>query len=261
MQREEAVGLYASLTGHVTLLALLTYGILILPKAPPLEPQAMEVAFVDEAGLTSAAPDPATEAPMIGAASEVGPVEDAASAPAPTAAPAPPQARVAPENAAPPQRQQVRQPQRPSPQPGSGQQTRRSLLDDRNFLKGIGTDRVSQSNRPPAQMTGAQRSSIRGLIARALMPCQRQPLPADEASAIKVDYRVTLNRDGSLANAQFVRVINANPGLERYERRMRDLALNVITSCTPIRGLPAEFYDVPGGWRQFPFQFDPRSVR
>lgn len=259
MYREEAVGLYASLTGHVTLLALLTYGILFLPEAPPPEPQAMEVAFVDEAGLTSAAPDPATEAPMIGAASETGPIEDAAPAPATRTEPAP-QAPVARDNAA-PQRQQTRQQQRPSPQQGSGQQTRRSILDDRNFLKGIGTDRTSQSNRPPAQMTGAQRSSIRGLIARALMPCQRQPLPADEAAAIKVDYRVTLNRDGSLANAQFIRVVNSNPNLERYERRMRDLALNVIQSCTPIRGLPAEFYDVPGGWRQFPFQFDPRSVR
>lgn len=259
MPREEALGVSASVVGHVILLALLTYGVLLLPKAPPAEPQAMEVAFVDEAGLTSAAPDPATEAPMIGAATEVGPIEDAASAPAPAAAPIPPQAPVARQTIAPPQRQQVRQPARPSPQPGSGERTRRSILDDRNFLKGIGTDRTSQSNRAPAQMTGAQRSSIRGLIARALRPCQRQSLPADDAAAIKVDYRVTLNRDGSLASAQFIRVINGDPSLERYERRMRDLALNVITSCTPIRGLPAEFYDVPGGWRQFPYQFDPRS--
>lgn len=258
MQREEAVGLYASLTGHATLLALLAYGVLFLPKAPPAEPQAMEVAFVDEAGLTSAAPDPAAEAPMIGAAAEAGPIEDAAAASAPRAAPLPPQALAALESVA-PQPRQVRRPARPSPQPGTGERTRRSILDDRNFLKGIGTDRTSQSNRPPAQMTGAQRSSIRGLIARALRPCQRQTLPADDAAAIKVDYRVTLNRDGSLASAQFVRVVNSDPGLERYERRMRDLALNVITSCTPIRGLPPEFYDVPGGWRQFPYQFDPRS--
>jgi len=258
MQREEAVGLYASLAGHVTLLALLTYGVLFLAEAPSAEPRAMEVAFVDKAGLTSPAPEPSAEAPMIGAAAEAGPIEDAASAPASTSALLPPQAPVAQDNAA-PQPRQIRRQARPSPQPGSGERTRRSILDDRNFLKGIGTDRVSQSNRPPAQMTGAQRSSIRGLIARALRPCQRQPLPADAAAAIKVDYRVTLNRDGSLASAQFVRVVNPDPNLERYERRMRDLALNVITSCTPIRGLPAEFYDVPGGWRQFPYQFDPRS--
>jgi hypothetical protein len=255
MHREEAVGLYASLTGHLTLLALLTYGILILPKAPPAAPPAMEVAFVDEAGLTSAAPDPAAEAPMIGAAPEAGPIEDAASAPAPATAPVPPQAPVARENAAPPQRQQVRQPARPSPQPGSGERTRRALLDDRNFLKGIGTDRISQSNRPPAQMTGAQRSSIRGLIARALIPCEDQVFPTPEARAIKVQVRVTLNRDGSRAGAEIVRVRNPSPGLARYEQRMRDLAMNVVRGCTPIRGLPAEFYDVPGGWRQFDYQF------
>ena len=56
-------------------------------------------------------------------------------------------------------------------------------------------------------------------------------------------------------------MLNDDPALERYERRMRDIALNVINACTPIRGLPAEFYDVPGGWRSFPYQFDPRTVR
>jgi hypothetical protein len=93
------------------------------------------------------------------------------------------------------------------------------------------------------------------------MRCQRQSLPAPEAAAIRVEYRVSLNPDGSLAGAQFLRVINDDPALERYERRMRDIALNVINACTPIRGLPPEFYDVPGGWRQFPYQFDPRTVR
>jgi outer membrane biosynthesis protein TonB len=258
MHREEAVGLYASLTGHVTLIALLTYGVLFLPKAAAPAPEAMEVAFVDEAGLTSAAPVPATEAPMIGAASEAGPIEDAASAPAPVSAPVPPQAPVARENAAPPQRQQVRQPARPSPQPGSGERTRRALLDDRNFLKGIGTDRVSQSNRPPAQMTGAQRSSFRSLIAQALRRCEDHRFPAPEARAIKVQVRVTLNRDGSRASAEVVRVRNPDPNLARYEQRMRDLAMAVVRGCTPIRGLPEEFYDVPGGWRQFDYEF-PRN--
>lgn len=254
MQREEAVGLYASLTGHVTLLALLTYGVLFLPKAPPAEPRAMGVAFVDEAGLTSAAPDPAAEAPMIGAATEAGPIEDSASTPAPAAAPVPPQALAALENAA-SQPRQVRQPARPSPQPGAGERTRRSILDDRNFLKGIGADRVSQSNRPPAQMTGAQRSSIRGLIARALIPCEGQSFPAPQARAIKVQVRVTLNRNGSLADADVVGVRNGNPDLARYETRMRELALAVVRGCTPIRGLPDEYYDVSGGWRQFNYQF------
>jgi len=260
MDRTETTGFGVSVIGHGALLAILALG-LFKAAGPPAPPGAMEVSFVDEAGLTSAAPEISTEAPAIGAAPDVGPVEDAASAPAPTPAPTPPQAPVARESVAPPERQQPRTQARPSPRPGTGQQTRRSIRNDSNLLAFLGTDPVSQSHRAPAQMTGEQRASIRSLIARALMRCQRQPLPAPEAAAIRVDYRVSLNRDGSLAGAEFVRVRNDDPALEKYERRMRDLALNVINACTPIRGLPAEFYDVPGGWRQFPYQFDPRTVR
>jgi len=96
---------------------------------------------------------------------------------------------------------------------------------------------------------------------RPTLASRIRSLPAPEAAAIISSARVTLNQDGSLASAQFVSVINDDPALERYERRMRDIALNVINACTPIRGLPAEFYDVPGGWRSFPYQFDPRTVR
>jgi hypothetical protein len=46
-----------------------------------------------------------------------------------------------------------------------------------------------------------------------------------------------------------------------YERRMQDLALAIVRRCTPIRGLPAQYYDVPRGWRQFTYQFDPRQAR
>jgi len=245
MDRTETTGLGISVVGHGALLAILTYG--LFKAAAPLPPSpAMEVSFVDEAGLTSAAPEPATEAPAIGAAPDVGPVEDAAPVPEPR--PMPTQAPVAPRRATLP-------PQRPS----TRSRATRPITAD--ILKGIGNDPVSRSDRAPARMTGEQRASVRSLIARALMRCQRQPLPAPEAAAIRVDYRVSLNRDGSLASAEFVRVLNDNPALEKYERRMRDLALNVINACTPIRGLPAEFYDVPNGWRQFPYQFDPRTGR
>jgi hypothetical protein len=126
-------------------------------------------------------------------------------------------------------------------------------------LKGIGNDPApSTSNRPPATMTGQARASINAAIQRALQPCERQTLPAPEAAEILVHVDVTLNRDGSLASAAVRRVEMNDPGLERYERRMRDLALNVVRQCTPIRGLPAELYDVPRGWRQFPYVFDAR---
>jgi hypothetical protein len=36
---------------------------------------------------------------------------------------------------------------------------------------------------------------------------------------------------------------------------MRDLATNVIEQCVPIRGLPAEYYNVARGWRRFAYTF------
>ena len=92
--------------------------------------------------------------------------------------------------------------------------------------------------------------------ARWLGPGAPDPAPT---AVIEVDVRVTLTRDGGLADADVLRVRNPNSELAQYERRMRDLALNVIRHCTPIRCLPGELYDVPRGWRQFTYTFDPRQ--
>ena len=108
-------------------------------------------------------------------------------------------------------------------------------------------------------MTGEARASINSAIRRALLPCERQPLPAPEAAAIQVYVAVTLNRDGRLASARVSRVQNDRYALRQYEQRMRDIALAVVRQCTPIRGLPPELYDVQRGWRQFTYVFDPRK--
>ncbi len=261
MERAEATGFGIAVVGHAALLAVLTLGLAKIAR-PPAPAAPMEVSFVDDAGLVSAAPEPSSEAPAIGAAPDTGPIEDAATPAPPSPAPPLPPAPVARAPAPPPQRTRPRQPP-PAPKAGTRSNTRRPLTGE--ILDGIGEDRVSTSNRPPAAMTGAARSSIRSLIAGALRPCQRQPLPADEAAVIRVNYRITLNRDGSLAAAEFQRLINPNPALERYERRMRDLALNVINSCQgnfrELARRHPELYDVAGGWRQFPYQFDPRTTR
>lgn len=281
MDRADATGFGVSVVGHTALLAAAWF-VVSRPATPPVASQSFEVSYVDEVGLTSTSPTPSAEPAPAPVAPEIGPPEEAASAPPPTPAPVPaptprpappppaPAPRAAPAPAprpAPPQRAQpapprAAPPSRPAQQGrGTGQRNAGSLLGP-DLLRGIGNDRNARPNRPPAATYGAaERSSVRQAIARALMRCQRQPLPAPEAAAIRVEYRVTLGPDGSLASAQFVRVINDDPALERYERRMKDIALNVINACTPIRGLPPEFYDVPGGWRQFPYQFDPRTVR
>ena len=268
MDRADATGIGVSVVGH----ALLAYACILVvtrPAAPPVASQSFEVSYVDEVGLTAASPTPAAPPAAASVAPEIAPPEEAAPAPAPmrVAEPTPAPPRVAP-SPAPSPRATPATPRRAAPAPptrpqaaGTRARNSGSLLGP-DLLRGIGNDRTSRSNSPPAATYGAtQRASVRQAIARALMRCQRQSLPAPEAAAIRVEYRVSLNPDGSLAGAQFLRVINDDPALERYERRMRDIALNVINACTPIRGLPPEFYDVPGGWRQFPYQFDPRTVR
>jgi hypothetical protein len=267
MERAEATGLGVAVVGHAALLAALTLG-LFAAAGPPPATDTFDVSYVDDIALTSASPMPSAAPPAPSEARELGAPEEAAPLPSPfmpTPVPAPPPSRQASQ----PQRQSAppladpRTRRRPDEaRQGQSDRSRGTRLADLN-LDNLGRD-PSRSRSPaaPASSYGPQeRASVRQAIARALARCQRQPLPTPEAATIRVEYRITLNRDGSLAEANFLRVINSNPALQQYERRMRDLALNVITSCTPIRGLPAEYYEVPGGWRQFPYQFDPRSVR
>jgi outer membrane biosynthesis protein TonB len=266
IDQADKAGIGISVFGHVALLGLLSIAVANVVAPPP--PPAMEVSYVDEVGLTSTSLNPAPAAPP--SAAEQGPLERAAPAPEPEPVPPSPAPAPAPAAPRPTPRQAEAPPTRPvpaqRPQRRQGNEGARAAdrtpgplnLDPRSF----GTDPQARSGGAPAAALGPQaRASIAQAIVRALMRCQRQPLPTPEAAAIRVIYQVTLNRDGSLAGARFVRVINPDPGLAMYEQRMRDLALNVINACTPIRGLPAEYYDVPGGWRQFPYQFDPRTVR
>ncbi|HEX8640968.1 MAG TPA: hypothetical protein VF704_07395 [Allosphingosinicella sp.] len=272
MDRAEAAGFGVAVVGHAALLAALTLGIATWGDPPPLS-NPIEIAFVEEVGLIAAAPQPVPVPPEQGMAAETGPPEDAAPAPVaeplpplPEPRPAPPAPRPAPKQALPErprERPQARlTPARPAPSQrsaGSGERTRRSLIGP-DLLKGLGRDpSPSRAQTPPASVPGEARASINAAIRRALVPCERQPLPSPEAAAIKVDVRVSLNRNGSLASAQVARVRNDNPALRIYEQRMRDLALAIVRACTPIRGLPAEYYDVPRGWRQFTYQFDPRQ--
>jgi hypothetical protein len=264
MDRVEAAGLGVSVAGHAALLALLSLA-LVTAGNVPVSPTAMEVSFVDEVAMTSASPQPSPAPAAPATAPDLGPIEDAAPAPAPTPRQAETEEKPRPvaEEPVPAPPQQRRAEPRPAPPapPGNARNTRRPGLGDID-PRSFGRDPAARRDAPPAATYGPEaRASVRQAIARALARCQRQPLPTPEAAVIRVDYTITLNRDGSLAGARFVRVINPDPALAQYERRMRDLALNVINACTPIRGLPQEFYDVPGGWRQFPYQFDPRTVR
>ncbi|HYN46708.1 MAG TPA: hypothetical protein VES64_08460, partial [Allosphingosinicella sp.] len=60
MDRIEVTGVGVALVGHAALLAALAFG-LTMAANPPAVPEAMEVSFVEEVGLTAAAPEPANE--------------------------------------------------------------------------------------------------------------------------------------------------------------------------------------------------------
>ncbi|HEX8366762.1 MAG TPA: hypothetical protein VF603_15895 [Allosphingosinicella sp.] len=253
VERAEVAGLGVALAAHGALLWAL--GLRSQPE--PVPPPPMDVSFVEDVGPVAGAP--ASEPAAQSAAPETGLPEDAApAASAPIPEPVP---RLVPQ----PQPQPRQAPQQAARQSGSGAATanRGSRLDP-DILKGIGSDPAARSDRPAAPaLTAEARTGIRGIIRRALLPCERQPLTTPpEARAIQVRVDVTLNRDGTLAGTR-TRVINDDPRLNQYEDEIRRAALRVVSQCS-LRGLAvqyAQYYDVPNGWRTFPYIFDPRSSR
>jgi len=80
--------------------------------------------------------------------------------------------------------------------------------------------------------------------------------PGPGAERIRVDLNLRINRDGSLASRPTVRGHSGvDEDNERYVARVDDLAIATFVGCAPLRGLPAELYDVPGGWANFTLRY------
>ena len=267
MERAEATGFGVAAAGHVALFAALSLGFastqLPVPKSDPIE-----VAFVDEVGLESQAPVVSTETPAPALGQPDAPLTPA---PVPEPLPAPPQPVIQPRAAppppapsprpAPPQPKAKAQPAPKAAPPKAKAQPKQASggrLD--GILAGLNPNASKgKATTPRAATVGAEaRASIDAAILRALTPCQRQSLPVPEARNIKVQVEVTLSRTGALASARVLKVTNDDPDLRIYEQRMKDLALSVVQQCSPIRGLPEQYYDVPRGWKQFRYTF-PRT--
>ena len=255
MDRTEAQGFGFAVAGHAALLALMAIAV-GQSGGPPMVPDSMEVSFVEDIGRFSAAPQPVQEPPAPAEAPDLGPVEDAAPAPA-AAPPVPtPQAPSRPNRSQPrPAPKQVAPtPRRPAPPTaGTGQQTTRPRLGD-DILKGIGNDpSPSRSTRPAARMTGTAAASIAQAIARQVQPCaDRQVYPGPGAERIVTAIRLRLKPNGSLAGPpEIIRQSGTDLENGRYARRVADLAVRSFVECSPLRGLPAELYDVQGGWSNF----------
>lgn len=291
MDRAERTGLGVAAAGHLVLFAALSAS--FLAKPPKTTPPAMEVSLADDIALTATAPA-AVEPPAPSIAPDSGPPEDAAPPPAPAetapepAPPAPqpkpapppkpaPVAQAKPKPAPPAPAKQVaakpapsqpaKTPPKPAAKPGTGTQVasnnarpRGAILGD-DFLKGLTADRSNPTARgqtPRAATVDAKaRADIASAIIRQVQPCaDRQVIPGPGAEKIRVDMRLSINRDGSLAARP---VVVGRSGVDdsnqRYVDRVEDLAIATFVGCAPLRGLPADLYAVPGGWRLFTLRY------
>ncbi len=130
-----------------------------------------------------------------------------------------------------------------------------------DFLKGLSADAPATAKpsaaAPGATMNAKATADIGSAILRQVQPCaNRQVTPGPGAERIRVAINLKLNRDGSLAAPP--RVVN-HSGVDddnsRYLDRVDDLAVATFTGCAPLKGLPAELYDVQNGWRNFTLRY------
>jgi len=265
MDRAEATGVGVAVVGHGALLAALSLG-LANAVVPPMMNEPMSVSFVDEIGLQSAVPEPATEAPMASVAPEAGPPEEAAPQPVeappepapviqpkalPKARSEPAPAKVATKPAPPKALPNAAAPSTAKTGRGKAEKATGSRLGS-DFLKGLGDDAKSTSNKPTGAVMSAQAlAGIQQAIQRQIQPCaNRQVDPGPGANEIRVTLNLRLNSNGSLARRPtVVRTTGVTGENQRYEERVKDLAIAAYTGCSPLRGLPEDLYQTPkGGW-------------
>jgi hypothetical protein len=234
LDRAELTGAGAAVAFHIALIAALSMSLASVRRAS--EPPSMEVELVEDIGLQSATPEPATPPPT-SQAPEIGPAEPsqptAAIQPTPVPSIKPTQAKPQPEK-----------PAKPAPHV--------SRIGD-DFLKGIADSRASNEAAKPAAATfdARAKASIAALFQRLVQPCaDSQVNPGEGANRIRVTLNLHLRLNGTLAGTpQIVRVSGVDDDNVRYEERVKDLAVAVYRECSPFRGLPPELYKTPeGGW-------------
>jgi len=242
MDRAEWTGTGAALLFHVALIGALTLSLASVDVTP--EPPAMEVEFVEDVGLTAAAPQsiavppPPSQAPEIGEAEPIEAPPVIQPTPVPTIKPAP-------------AKPILRPPAKPAP--------RVSRIGD-DFLKGI-ADSPSKNDAPakPAAATfgATARASVGQAILRQVQPCaDRQPYIGEGANQVRLTINLKLARNGRLIRPPVVLRTAGDPDLRaKYSELLEDQVRRIFADCTPLR-LPAELYDTPdGGWNDFTFSY------
>ena len=243
MDRAEWTGTGAALLFHVALIGALSMSLAHVDSTP--EPPAMEVEFVEEVGLTAAAPQPIALPPPPSQAPEIGEAE-------PTPEPTPVRPAPTPSPVVKPS------PPKPAPAPPKPAPKVSRIGDD--FLKGIESDKLAPKPGPAPKPAAAtvSASAMAGIvqaIRRQVQPCaDRQVNPGSGASRIKVRMRLQLTRSGRLRGPpQVIGTSGVDDENARYEERVKDLAVATFVGCAPLVGLPPELYETESGrgWSDF----------
>ena len=284
LTRSEIGGLAVAAIGHAVLFGLLSVGFLATPNAETLKPQPIAVSFAEDVALESAAPVISSEAEAAKKSPVEAPVEPETAPPQPVAEPepepvakpqpAPPKPAPAPAakpKPAPPAKPAPLSKSAPAkaaparPAPAAPASNARRPVRPTGNLDGLDLGRTNNRNAtattPPAAMTGKAAADIGSAIVRQTQPCaNRQVNPGPGADQIRVIVNLRLNRDGTLAGPITIRghegVDDTN---QRYVTRVDDAVRAIFAGCSPLRGLPAELYDVPRGWKSFTFRYRLKS--
>jgi len=248
LDRAEWTGTGAALLFHVALIGALSMSLANVDATP--EPPSMEVEFVEEVGLTAAAPQSIATPPPPSQAPEIGEAEPVEAAP--LARPTPiPLARPAPPRPAP-----VVKPSPPKAAPAKPAPKVSRIGDD--FLKGIGEAKSNAPATPAAATFSATaRASVGSAILRQVQPCaDRQPFIGEDANKVRLRVNLKLARSGRLIRPPTILGMSGDPELRsKYGDLLEDQVRRIFAECTPLR-LPAELYDTPtGGWNDFTFTY------
>lgn len=241
MDRAEWTGTGAALLFHVALIGALSMSLAHVAHVP--EPPAMEVEFVQDVGLTAAAPQSIAVPPPPSQAPEVGEAEP--DEPVPVIQPKPTPS-ITPTLAKP------RLPAKPAP---------RVSRIGADFLKGIADDDLAPRPGPlkPAAPTfsASARASVGQAILRQVQPCaDRQPYIGEGANQVRLTINLKLARNGRLIRPPVVLRTAGDADLRaKYGELLEDQVRRIFADCSPLR-LPAELYDTPdGGWNDFTFTY------
>ncbi|MCW3846233.1 hypothetical protein OF829_03210 [Sphingomonas sp. LB-2] len=260
IDRRDIFGLAGAIVGHAGLLAAILF---FAPKGPskPFVPSnaPIMVTLADDVGLISAAPDPSDQPPASASAGEEAPPDTEIAPPEPQPdpetqpKPAPPRPNPDASERQRPDRQRTNQ----QTQPNSNGRPRPGLNLNLSANDGPAPEKTNGTgNQSQASTTGKPQMDLGQAIKRAVQPCaDQQVIPAPEARQIWVIVQLRLNRDGSLAGLRIVGHEGTNDSNERYVARVDDAVEAIFRGCTPIRGLPPELYDVPGGWQSRKFRY------